>query len=138
MHSILGDARVANTTRSIGSHGRTRSPIPRLSSNANVVALRADSVACTAPSTPFATINFSMRIDSGRAEGEAAKQAVQEATDRDRSEKGFRMNSELKKCDCGKVWKPTGHKMPYGNRDSDSARCSCGMEIKTWSGSHTF
>jgi len=31
---------------------------------------------------------FSMRIDSGRAEGEAAKQAVQEATDRDRSEKG--------------------------------------------------
>ena len=48
------------------------------------------------------------------------------------------MNSELKKCDCGKVWKLTRHKMPYGNRDSDSLRCSYGKEVKTWSGGYTF
>jgi len=48
------------------------------------------------------------------------------------------MSNEVKKCACGKVWKMTRHKMPYGARDSDSLNCSCGKEIKKWSGGYTF
>ncbi len=48
------------------------------------------------------------------------------------------MNSELKKCECGKVWKITRYEMPNGVRDSDSLNCLCGKEIKKWSGGYAF
>jgi len=46
--------------------------------------------------------------------------------------------TETKKCDCGKVWEITRVKMPYGVRDNDSLSCTCGRELKVWSGGHTY
>jgi len=48
------------------------------------------------------------------------------------------MTREIKKCECGLVWKLVKVKTPYGIRDSDSLQCSCGRELISWNGRHTW
>jgi hypothetical protein len=48
------------------------------------------------------------------------------------------MSSGIIKCECGKRWKITREKMPYGTRDSGSEECSCGRVLQTWHGGYTF
>jgi hypothetical protein len=48
------------------------------------------------------------------------------------------MNTETKKCECGRIWSLKRVKMPHGNRDDDSIRCPCGRIVKEWNGGHTW
>lgn len=48
------------------------------------------------------------------------------------------MKSEIKKCECGLVWKLTRIKTPYGIRDTDSLACDCGHELIAWNGGHMY
>ncbi len=48
------------------------------------------------------------------------------------------INNSIVKCECGKTWRLTRVKMPYGARDSDSAACTCGREVISWNGGHVY
>lgn len=48
------------------------------------------------------------------------------------------MTSEIKKCECGLVWRLTKVKTPYGMRDKDSLECDCGRELISWNGGHMY
>jgi len=48
------------------------------------------------------------------------------------------MSSGIIKCECGKLWRITREKMPYGTRDSGSIECSCGRTLQAWHGGYTF
>ena len=51
---------------------------------------------------------------------------------------GVGMKTEIKKCECGIVWKLKRIKSPSGTRDTDSIACSCGRKVITWSDGYTW
>jgi len=53
-------------------------------------------------------------------------------------EGGVSMKTEIKKCECGIVWKLKRIKSPFGIKDTDSIACSCGRKVITWSGGYLW
>lgn len=43
---------------------------------------------------------------------------------------------ENHKCECGREWQITKHKLTA--RDSDSENCKCGRELISWNGAVTY